>query len=938
MNSKDFEEIQMNLEVLAGLVADLDEPDAHIINVSGEILQKLARAPGFGDALLEPLQMAMAAFKKIQDSGDFDSTYRELCDAVDQVQKAAAQTIAQEQAPDSDDSQPEDEPIPAAPAAEEFMEPLEPMEPGDLQEFELNLDIISDLLADPDPDNLHILGVIADMFEKISGTKNLHKDAMALTASAAAAARAAQAGEQNFDKSLPFLRQSVADLQKTMDLAAAEKAPAQAPGDDAPSPEVSGGELLDTDLQTFLEHQNSLLQDLETNILAMEGGEAGARQEIIQFFDSLGKQARQLKLRGVRRAMQELNKLLQNLGDGSDGNVVNALLGVKDMLNDFFTARLEGDTESEFDAARVGVLTAPLGQGETAAAAPEKPAALRKPPEVNIDVNNPELRDFITESREYLQSAETALLELEKDPSNKEQLNEIFRCFHNVKGISGFLNLADVNELSHTAESLMDDAREGKISFAGPVAQAAFEALDLLRAMVERVDAALAGQAYATPDDYGVVMNMLENPDAAAAAAAVAPQPEQAQPDTPAPAAQEAPAAAKIKASTNGMIKVNTGRLDNLIDAVGELVIANSMVIQEPEIRDTTNPRLSRNVSLLTKITRELQEMAMSMRMVSLKTTFQKMARVVRDLSVKSGRPVDFSFTGEDTELDRTVVDEIGSPLVHMVRNAMDHGIEPPDERRKRGKPERGRVKLNAYHEGGNVIITVQDDGRGLDREAILAKAERLGLASAEAELTDREIHHLIFAPGFSTAAQVTDVSGRGVGMDVVKRNIQNLRGRVEIETEPGQGTTFIIRLPLTLAIIDGMVVTVAGERYIIPTIAIIESLRPTPEQLKTVVKRGEMLNLRGELLPLFRLYRLFQLEGAKEDPGEALVVVIAGDGSQCAVLVDELVGQQQVVIKSLGKTFDNLDGVSGGAIMGDGRVALILDTSGLVRAAHNYG
>jgi len=328
----------------------------------------------------------------------------------------------------------------------------------------------------------------------------------------------------------------------------------------------------------------------------------------------------------------------------------------------------------------------------------------------------------------------------------------------------------------------------------------------------------------------------------------------------------------------------------------------------------------------------------MSMRMVSLKATFQKMARLARDLSVKSRVPVEFTFAGEDTELDRNVVEEIGSPLVHMVRNAVDHGIEKPDDRRAAGKPEKGRVQLRAFHEGGNVIIKLSDDGHGLNKDKILAKAEHLGLIEkgAGAEMSNREIYGLIFHPGFSTADKVTDVSGRGVGMDVVKRSIENLRGRIDIQSEPGKGTTFIIRLPLTLAIIDGMIVTVGGERYIVPTIAIVESLRPEPEQVTTVVGKGEMLNLRGELLPLFRLYKLFGCGDAKTDPTDALVVVVAGDGSTCALLVDELVDQQQVVIKSLGKTFDDLEGVSGGAIMGDGKVALILDAAGLVRAARS--
>ncbi len=379
-------------------------------------------------------------------------------------------------------------------------------------------------------------------------------------------------------------------------------------------------------------------------------------------------------------------------------------------------------------------------------------------------------------------------------------------------------------------------------------------------------------------------------------------------------------------------MKVSTQRMDNLIDAVGELVISAAMVFQEKEITDTTNPRLARNISQMGKIVRELQEMAMSLRMVSVKATFQKMARIVRDLSVKTKVPVEFTFSGEDTELDRNVVEEIGNPLVHMVRNAVDHGIEPPAERKALGKPERGNVHLASYQEGGSVIIKLTDDGRGLNKEKILAKAKKTGLIKSDAELTDKEIFNLIFHPGFSTADRVTDVSGRGVGMDVVKRNIDNLRGRTEITSEPGKGTAFTVRLPLTLAIIDGVVVRVSGEKYIIPTLSIIESIRAKEEQLATIVGKGEIFNIRGELLPLFRLHRLFDLHGARENPTEGLIVVLAGDGGNCALLVDELIGKQQVVIKSLDHTFKQLEGISGAAIMGDGRVALILDTQRITK------
>jgi len=546
------------------------------------------------------------------------------------------------------------------------------------------------------------------------------------------------------------------------------------------------------------------------------------------------------------------------------------------------------------------------------------------------------LLDFIEESCDNLHNAEIALIKLEEEPENREFINEIFRSFHTIKGNSSFHNLKDINELSHKAQFLLDSARGGRIQVKGPCAVLAFESLDMIREMIKRIKGSLGGAPYESPKECRNLIRKLEDFNTKVEKGII----EEIAPDrkktcsneSSEESARDGDSPCDGKKGLDQKVKVSTQRMDNLIDAVGELVIAAAMVFQEREIAETTNPRLARNISQMGKIVRELQEMAMSLRMVSLKATFQKMARIVRDLSVKTRVPVEFTFSGEDTELDRNVVEEIGNPLVHMVRNAVDHGIEPPGERKSQGKPERGSVHLSSYQEGGSVIIKLTDDGRGLNKEKILAKARKTGLVKSDTELTDKEIFSLIFHPGFSTADKVTDVSGRGVGMDVVKRNIDNLRGRIEITSEPGKGTSFIVRLPLTLAIIDGVVVRVSGEKYIIPTLSIIESIRAKEEQLATVVGKGEIFNIRGELLPLFRLHRLFELHGAKENPTEGLIVVLAGDGGNCALLVDELIGKQQVVIKSLDRTFKQLEGISGAAIMGDGRVALILDAQRIAK------
>jgi two-component system chemotaxis sensor kinase CheA len=428
--------------------------------------------------------------------------------------------------------------------------------------------------------------------------------------------------------------------------------------------------------------------------------------------------------------------------------------------------------------------------------------------------------------------------------------------------------------------------------------------------------------------------NLKKSPQAAAPAA-----PTMAAPAAPIAAAADdgEPRGNKAPAKMREAMRVDAERLDHLIETIGELVIAESMVSQSPEIKKTgMSVKLAKDLDHLDKISRELQEIGMSLRMVPVRPVFQKMARLVRDLAKKQEREVEFVVSGEDTELDKNVVDKIGDPLVHMVRNAVDHGIEANvADRIKLGKPEQGRIELRAFHKGGNICIEIEDDGRGLDREAILAKAISRGLLREGENPCDRDLFALIFEAGFSTAKQVTDISGRGVGMDVVRRNIEELRGTVDISSAPGKGSTFSIKLPLTLAIIEGMVIRVGEEHYIIPTLSVVRLLRPQSSDLTHVFDRGEMLAFEGNHLPLFRLAGLFDVGGAKARPEEAMVVVVEDEGRKVGLMADELLGQQSIVIKSLGETMQGTDGVAGGAIMSNGNVALILDVAGIVRVAH---
>jgi two-component system chemotaxis sensor kinase CheA len=391
---------------------------------------------------------------------------------------------------------------------------------------------------------------------------------------------------------------------------------------------------------------------------------------------------------------------------------------------------------------------------------------------------------------------------------------------------------------------------------------------------------------------------------------------------------QQAQRSMKLQSRT---VKVDTDKLDNLFDLVGELVIANTLICGE--MKSINNNGTSKNLSQLTKITKDIQDQVMSMRMVTLKQTFQKMSRLVRDVSQRSGKKVKFNISGEETELDKNVIEEIADPLVHILRNSVDHGIEPEEERIVKGKSKEGSVTLSAFHRGGNIIIEIKDDGKGLQKDRILKKAIDKGLVNNQTSMTDNQIYNLIFAPGLSTADKVTNISGRGVGMDVVKKNIEKLRGKVDVTSQEGAGSTFTIKLPLTLAIIDGIVVNVGDTKYIIPTVSIEESLQPKQEEISTVKNQGEVVNIRGSLLSLVRLHKLYNINTTKTIPWESIVVVVEGAEGKYGVLVDELLGQQQVVIKSLGDRFKNVKGISGSAILGDGKVGLILDVTGVKEA-----
>lgn len=716
-------------------------------------------------------------------------------------------------------------------------------------------------------------------------------------------------------------------------------------------------------------------------------------------------------------ALGDLHNLLESVlaeadkaGDESIISVCRALLagaeraitGDVDDPDEFtgliseITTDLQGLVRSASKSGQAGPLSKELGaklariadqDGAPAAepkAAPEpapepEPQATAKPVEEERQTELPSDLDvdlaggFISESLDLLQEIEVAILEVEKDPEDPDTINAIFRPFHTIKGVSGFLNLTDINRFAHQVENLLDEARGGRITLEGPVIDLILDAVDLLRVMISDLSTMIGSGETAIPD-YGInsfIVRIKAVHEAAIKAMAGDPAPlgqilvaqgdispgdletglkKQEEVKKPLGAVLVEDKKVSPKAVARGLrdqkaasaevrsVKVDTAKLDNMVDAVGELVIALSLVAENPKVQEISDRNLERDMAQLGRIISELQKTAMSLRMVPIKQTFQRMGRVVRDLSRKSGKPAELTLEGADTEIDRTMVDAIYDPMVHMVRNSMDHGLEEKDGRRAANKSETGSIAIRAYHQGGKIVIEIEDDGKGLDPDIIFNKAVERGLVSPEAKMSDSEIHQLILQAGFSTAEKITDISGRGVGMDVVRESVEKLRGNLEIHSVKGEGSKFIIRLPLTMAIIEGMVVRVGGERFIIPALGVQEVLKPEEGAFNTAVGgKGEMVMVRGSLLPLVRLGPLFGVPSAKDDLS-GVIVVVESEGQSKAVMVDDLLGKQEVVIKSLGAAIGQLKGLSGGAILGDGRVGLIVDIAGLFIIAETEG
>ncbi len=591
---------------------------------------------------------------------------------------------------------------------------------------------------------------------------------------------------------------------------------------------------------------------------------------------------------------------------------------------------------------------------------------------------------FFEEAEEHLSAVERILLNLDVTNPDPEDVNGIFRAAHSIKGGANMFGFSEIGAVTHAMETVLDGVRGGGLDISAEIVDAVLRGNDIVRNALaaQRAGSEIdAASAQIITSQLEVIASAKRSAGAASAAPAGAPAARPtpavvaAAPDTggvqagaaekqPVEAAdfglfeENAPGYVDERAAThsgpvgadpggaagahaagiaeNLSIRVSTRKIDRLIDLVGELVIGHSILRREHEVRmSDAIDALALGLANVDRNLRDLQDAALSIRMIPIAFVFNRFPRMVRDLAQRLGKKVDLTMAGEATELDKALIEKVTDPLTHLIRNAVDHGIEMPNARSAAGKAQVGKISLRASHQGGSIVIEVIDDGRGLRRDRILAKARERGIAVSDS-MSDSQVWQIIFEPGFSTAEEITDVSGRGVGLDVVRRNIREMGGRVEVQTLPERGTRISIKLPLTLAILEGMSVRVGQEIFIIPLSYIAESLQPTAVSVSTIAGRGRVVEVRGEYLPVISLAETFHLAAVAQRHEEGILVILEAEGGKTALFIDELMGQHQVVIKSLETNYRKVPGVSGATIMGDGRVALILDVAHIVGLCHS--
>lgn len=736
----------------------------------------------------------------------------------------------------------------------------------------------------------------------------------------------------------------------------------------------------------FIETHSMLLEEFEGNVVQFSSTKTDPEEfskAVKRYLHNLKGDAGSVGLIGIEKACHRLEDLV--VENGAQG-LIPQILAFKEWTTAFMRCLVKGEappkSAKEFLAElEKGPAAKPVAVAEVApppepVAAPQPPPAPKQtapatppPPSANhghaaaealpatyaISGEQDILIEFTAEAEEHLTAVEGIILDQSGDYS-KESIDAIFRAVHSIKGGSAYFTLVEMTRCSHVLENMLHEVRDGKRVFDEGLRALLLTYIDLQKEVMRRAkECSAAGKGMTTSaqaQQFMVDLVRYENGGGEPVAAAPTPVTAvevAASPEAPAkeiavapPVPAVAPAAdadAKgEKLQVKNFVKVDTSRLDLLIDSIGEMVIYSAMLVRQCREKLENDQVIMNTTHRVEKFARDLQDIGMSMRLIPIKGLFQKMSRLVWDAGKKLGKEIHFDVEGEDTELDRNLIDKLADPLMHMVRNAIDHGIESPDVREKAGKPRAGRVRLSAYHSGGSIHIQVIDDGKGLDPDKLVAKAIEKGVITPTQRLSTQEAYQLIFAAGFSTAAVVTDISGRGVGMDVVRRNVESLRGRIHIESAVGKGSTFTIELPLTLAIMDGIQVRVGEEYFIVPSLSIVEFVKPSASSISSTLDQGETFFFRNKYLPVFSLAKLYGIEGSAKNPNEGTMVVVENGTEQVALFVDSILGEYSTVIKSLGPVFSDQKGLAGCAIMPDGDVALILDVHSLVELARKAG
>ncbi|OGK05332.1 MAG: hypothetical protein A2W80_16845 [Candidatus Riflebacteria bacterium GWC2_50_8] len=731
-------------------------------------------------------------------------------------------------------------------------------------------------------------------------------------------------------------------------------------------------------LRVFVSESREMIDDVEPMLIKIhsdttETGEIDSDtvNAIFRLFHSMKGSAGSLGLNNIASLTHKAETLLDVFRGGKaefELGHVDLFLRTLDLAGSFLDM-IERDSNDNGKEAERKILEEELGlaidlvtRSSERSAAAKAAATATSVVADESDIN----RQFIEEANEFFDLAEKILIELEKPPDNPERLiRELFRSCHSFKGNCGFLALADLSKLSHKTESVLeafckpglefapehvmtmlmvvDSLRQGANDFTQG-GKGTVEGLEMMLDLLGQIERGIAPfrdspklgeilveDGKVSEEQLNLALEKQKTPigkilvdmgavDNSTVEKALEKQTSQM-------------AVGKTTRRTD--IRVDLARLDELVNLIGELVIAESMVTKNPDLQGLALENFDKSVHHLRRVASNLQDVAMSIRMVPLSATFQKLVRVVHDLALKKNRKIKLNLVGEETEIDKTMTEQIADPLLHMVRNSVDHGIEDPEERVRNGKSETGNLTIEARYEGGEVWIIVSDDGKGLDRVRILEKAQEKGLVRGDpGTLRDEDVFAFIFEPGFSTSAQVSEISGRGVGMDVVKKNIEKLKGRITVRSKPGLGTSIYLQIPLTLAIIDGMLIRVGDSCYTIPLLAIRESIRAEAGSITGTPDKSELVRVREELIPVVRLYKLHNKKPQYSELHEGILVIVEDQGRKIALFVDEILGQQQTVVKGLSPYLANVHGVSGCTILGDGSVSLILDTGGLIDKA----